>query len=314
MGCTEFTNTNTDKVVRPVKNSRQNSKSNFNGFQNYLFEIPTKVEGVDLYEANCGHFFVDMFSRDSTKDSDNENSLIRHKKWKRMVMSCIFESKNEELCELNEIEIYNALQLYKYKFPTKFISKVRKGPPSIYRWIAWKICLNYSKNFRIGVYQKYLKEIPIAEYVDNIDKDIERTFPDHPLFKSEKFGIVGKKMLHNILVAYSNYNPSIGYCQGMNFITAFLLINSGLREEEGFWVFTSIMENGYENDPLKIKGIKGLYLNFLPLLRLFNELYKLMFKEVNNNLFEFFQKMEIHELMYVDKWVLTLFIYSIPYT
>lgn len=71
-------------------------------------------------------------------------------------------------------------------------------------------------------------------------RDISRTFPKHMLFR-EKLGfgyfvfktnncliIVLKtknsqKSLYRILRAYCTYNKKIGYCQGMGFITAFLL-------------------------------------------------------------------------------------------
>jgi len=36
-------------------------------------------------------------------------------------------------------------------------------------------------------------------------------------------------------------NPTVGYCQGMNFFAANLLKH--LNEEQSFWVFTSICEN-----------------------------------------------------------------------
>ena len=33
-----------------------------------------------------------------------------------------------------------------------------------------------------------------------------------------------QQMLGNVLNAYANYDPSVGYCQGMGFITAMFLM------------------------------------------------------------------------------------------
>jgi hypothetical protein len=47
--------------------------------------------------------------------------------------------------------------------------------------------------------------------------------------------------LRNILFTFIKRNPTIGYCQGMNFIAANLL--KYFNEEESFWLFTIIMED-----------------------------------------------------------------------
>ena len=46
--------------------------------------------------------------------------------------------------------------------------------------------------------------------------------------------------MRNILGAFILRNPTVGYCQGMNFITARLL--TCLEEEEAFWVLVQIIE------------------------------------------------------------------------
>jgi len=46
--------------------------------------------------------------------------------------------------------------------------------------------------------------------------------------------------MRNVLNAFIKRNPQVGYCQGMNFLTARLL--TCLEEEEAFWVLTQIIE------------------------------------------------------------------------
>jgi hypothetical protein len=46
--------------------------------------------------------------------------------------------------------------------------------------------------------------------------------------------------LRNVLATYSKRNPTVGYCQGMNFIAGRLL--NFMDEEEAFWTLAMIIE------------------------------------------------------------------------
>ena len=48
--------------------------------------------------------------------------------------------------------------------------------------------------------------------------------------------------MRNILLSYSIRNITVGYCQGMNFLVARLLLVIE-NEEEVFWIFVQIIEN-----------------------------------------------------------------------
>jgi len=74
-------------------------------------------------------------------------------------------------------------------------------------------------------------------YIFNIKKDLNRTFGGDKSAATEQ----NLKSLKNILNAYVNRNPTVGYCQGFNFVVAHLLRHMG--EEEAFWVFCCIIEN-----------------------------------------------------------------------
>lgn len=92
---------------------------------------------------------------------------------------------------------------------------------------------NYRKLEHPGYYIQLLTEV--SKYPDLfftcIDKDIPRTMPDdHPLQLS----------LKNVLYAYAIRNPSLLYCQGMNYIVGFLLINK-FNEEEAFWFMVQLV-------------------------------------------------------------------------
>ena len=58
-----------------------------------------------------------------------------------------------------------------------------------------------------------------GQAIKDIEKDVFRTFPDHSMFDVDGTGI---QQLRRILLAYSVWNPAVGYCQGLNFMAAAL--------------------------------------------------------------------------------------------
>jgi hypothetical protein len=92
----------------------------------------------------------------------------------------------------------------------------------------------------------------------DIEKDINRSFPYHPYFNVAEFGNIGQKALRNVLAAYSVQNPVVGYCQSMNFMVGFLLMVSGSREKETFWVFNAFVAE-HKVDPPFMDGLTGFY-------------------------------------------------------
>uniref|UniRef100_A0A0E0E1P5 Rab-GAP TBC domain-containing protein n=1 Tax=Oryza meridionalis TaxID=40149 RepID=A0A0E0E1P5_9ORYZ len=48
--------------------------------------------------------------------------------------------------------------------------------------------------------------------------DLPRTFPGHPALDED-----GRNALRRLLTAYARHNPSVGYCQAMNFFAGLAL-------------------------------------------------------------------------------------------
>lgn len=93
---------------------------------------------------------------------------------------------------------------------------------------------------------------PEAEAV--ILKDLDRTFPHNFIFQ-DKYGS-GQRQLYHVLSAYSKYNKSTGYVQGMGFITALLL--TYMDQESSFFFLDCLM---------KKYGLEGFYLPDFPELK-----------------------------------------------
>jgi len=97
------------------------------------------------------------------------------------------------------------------------------------------------------------------------------------------------------LKVYSIYNPEVGYCQGMSFICAFLLINN-LTEEEAFWMLLGIMENFQQNFSQTMVGILDSNETFNQLLKLYNPI-------IHNHL----EKIQSINAIFINRWFLTLY-------
>ncbi|KAK4432415.1 TBC1 domain family member 8 [Sesamum alatum] len=72
-----------------------------------------------------------------------------------------------------------------------------------------------------------------------IEKDLPRTFPGHPALNEN-----GRNSLRRVLWAYARHNPSVGYCQAMNFFAGLLLLM--MPEENAFWTLVGIIDDYFE--------------------------------------------------------------------
>jgi len=86
-----------------------------------------------------------------------------------------------------------------------------------------------------------LATVETKDHRDNlhqIELDLSRTYPDEPYFETAG---EGRRVLKRLLTAFSNYDPGMGYVQGMNFIAAALLWHA--TEVDSFWLLVHLMED-----------------------------------------------------------------------
>lgn len=71
-----------------------------------------------------------------------------------------------------------------------------------------------------------------------IRKDIFRTVTGLSDFKLDP--ATGKNRLYNLLKAYANFDKDVGYCQGINFLAAFFIMNIE-EDEDAFWCLEELL-------------------------------------------------------------------------
>ncbi|KAG7379489.1 TBC1 domain member 9 [Phytophthora pseudosyringae] len=146
-----------------------------------------------------------------------------------------------------------------------------------------------------GQYERLLaSEAESTEATRQIDVDLHRTVADEDkeLWTEEK-----SRMLRRVLVAYSFYNPGLGYCQGLNYIVARSLQH--LDEEEAFYLLIAIVRLVPDDYYTTMLGLAVDQ-------HVFADLVRLQYPEVSEHLTELGGSgMELS--LACTEWFLTLF-------
>jgi len=134
------------------------------------------------------------------------------------------------------------------------------------------------------------------ESAAEIEKDLSRTFPNHPISDT----VEGREKLKRVLLAFSLRNKSIGYCQSMNFVAAWALLF--LDEEDSFWLLTALIE----------ELCAGLWSK--PMIAVQVDSYVLMefIRDYLPDLHRHIERLKISILLITTKWFMCLFIGIFP--
>mmetsp|Transcript_28194 Transcript_28194/g.80423 ORF Transcript_28194/g.80423 Transcript_28194/m.80423 type:complete len:628 (-) Transcript_28194:424-2307(-) len=178
--------------------------------------------------------------------------------------------------------------------PVTFQRRLHRGVPPTLRWQIWKDACGYDWR---GPVEQYDELCGDSQWSPLIALDIGRTFSELP-----EFGESRQQSLRRVLNAYANHSPTVGYCQGMNFIAGLLLLVSG-SERETFGVFVRLMDHD---------GLAGFYREDMPLLRTYVKACDRLVAEQLPELREHFLRESVPLALYLHQWFLTLFIKSFP--
>jgi TBC1 domain family member 10 len=187
----------------------------------------------------------------------------------------------------------------------KLKERIRKGVPNDLRNRAWylisdarKFAEKYPNPRQLDISTDSDGVMISASTPDEINRDIDRTFPKHKLFldKDNGKGIVA---LRNVLRWYSIIDPEVGYCQGMNFLAGLFIIT--MDEISAFHTFCSAMQSSNE------VPLRHLYLPDMietqRVLYVYGELGKLHLGHLWQHLLD----ENMHPTMYATEWLMTMF-------
>ncbi|KAJ4704806.1 TBC1 domain family member protein [Melia azedarach] len=129
-----------------------------------------------------------------------------------------------------------------------------------------------------------------------IEKDIPRTFPGHPALNED-----GRDSLRRLLLAYARHNPSVGYCQAMNFFAGLLLLL--MPEENAFWTLVGIIDDyfdGYFTEEMIESQVDQL---------VFEDLIRERFPRLVNHL----EYLGVQVTWIAGPWFLSIFVNILPW-
>ena len=134
------------------------------------------------------------------------------------------------------------------------------------------------------------------KYDLEIKKDLTRTFPGNNLFKC---GNIYYNKLYHILTAFSNYDKSIGYVQGFNFLAANIIYF--FEDEIDEFAFLDAIIHQFELDKIFDNNLN-------------NQFFDTKLKYINHylikhlpNLNKFLTENKLNIEFFITNWILTLF-------
>ncbi|KAL3502652.1 hypothetical protein ACH5RR_037101 [Cinchona calisaya] len=180
---------------------------------------------------------------------------------------------------------------------------IRKGIPPNLRPKVWFTMSGAAKK-KSTVPESYYNDLTTAVLdkvtpaTKQIDQDLPRTFPGHPWLDTPE----GHAALRRILVAYSFRDSYVGYCQGLNYVAALLLLVMK-TEEDAFWMLAILLENVLVSD-CYTNNLSGCHVD----QRVFKDLLAKKCPRIAAHL----EALEFDVPLVCTEWFLCLFSKSLP--
>jgi hypothetical protein len=249
------------------KNFSKNNNYSINS-QNTSSSTTNQKEDNSIFPSlsSIWEDFVGMFTQ-----NDNVNNNNNKKEYNNDQYCKCNKTKSKDYCD----SIYEILQMTKN-------NTINKRSKELYE----NLLKVHEKSLDIN-----------GDNLRQIKKDLNRTYPSTTLFKKER--ILNK--LKNVLRAFSNYDNTIKYFQGMNFIVGFFLYHCD--EYVAFWLFVSLIEE-YDLRKLFMEGFPGLNLHV--------HRVELILQNEYLNIWEIFQKIGVKVEIFMVEWLFSLFSSLIP--
>ncbi|CAI5444591.1 unnamed protein product [Caenorhabditis angaria] len=185
-------------------------------------------------------------------------------------------------------------------------TRCRKGIPPSMRGQAWMLLCGglYHKEVSPNrlVFDYCINQDGDPKWIDDIQKDLNRQFPEHELFsRTGKYGNGGKDDLFNLLKAYTVVHPEEGYCQGQAPIAAVLLMHMPVRD--AFYCFVQICH----------KYLPGYYSQGLEAIQIDGDILNKLLKEKSKLTYRLFKKNNIDPILYMVEWFMCVYCRTLPW-
>lgn len=189
-----------DEIVEPQPPASLSLNLNF---KSWTYRTSASVQSMDFDDS----------SPDYSSDGD-EPLLSGTGEVSKDCPSALLDDWNEILVEWDRDNLDRR--------PKNLANLVRCGIPDILRGAIWQKLANVEN--KVDMTDSYRVLITKETNCENvIQRDINRTFPAHDFFK--KCGGAGQDSLYKVSKAYAVYDTEVGYCQGLSFIAASLLLH-----------------------------------------------------------------------------------------
>lgn len=204
-------------------------------------------------------------------------------------------------CSADELanwqEVIDSWQINQQR-PKLLVKLARQGIPEALRGEVWQRLSNCDNSQDMMDKYRILitKESPCESV---ILRDINRTFPAHDFFKEA--GGLGQDSLYRISKAYAVFDEEVGYCQGLSFLVASLLLH--MPEEQAFCVLVKLMYD---------YGLRNLYKDRFDNLHMCFYQLKRLLEDQLPELYKHFYDRGVETHMFAAQWFLTLFTARFP--
>ena len=156
-----------------------------------------------------------------------------------------------------------------------------------------------------------------------ISRDVPRTFVSHELFAEPKG--LGQRLLFRILTALAIRYPQVGYCQGMNFVVAVMLIVAMESKHEKLVKLAQLGGRARSHEERVELLVFSLMCAFLEKFDM-RELWRPCVPQLKLRIYQFrrllsqklpvlqshFQKIGLTAEVFASQWFLTLLSYNLP--
>ena len=270
------------------KKQEPNKKKRDSNHKYTIKKVPIFADVNMFPQKNALHitdnYITNIFCK-ATKENTKLNQTILNFLDDKSIICLSYINKDFYKCirQVFYISIYNKICKNKDNI---FITKINE---SLINLVSNNLCKKKAQ------LESIYSSLPTkTSYKDLILNDLSRTFPNDLKFKKDS---VYYNKLYNILTKYSNYNPIIGYAQGLNFLFAnaiYLYDN----EKNSFFYIDGLIRKFNLEDYYAEKNPK--------LAAEINKFAKILNKYIPDIINYFNAKLLNHDFFTTD-WILTLF-------